>query len=353
MSQIVNLTDYQAAPLINTGVDGQWQATVIVKASFAWDERGQLTQVAPEPVLLVDELAGDSATSGLLRASELAPPKARLDVLLAGALAFPRPITQIDVELAVGNRLRKRARVFGDRVWLPGMTAELLPSEPRPVTRVPIAWERSFGGADPADAKCVEPRNPAGSGVVKDARTLHGKLAPNFEEPQNLLPVRLGRPAPVGFGPLAAHWQQRRAFAGTYDEDWQTKRRPLPPLDFSLEYFNVAPVDQRLDGYRPGEEVRLLNMTTAMRDRFQLPACEVPVTFVSSDELCEGITVVDTLIIEPERRRFTLLGRAQTELAEGPLSLARVVVGELTAGMRKAIEKGKSYPWERRRRVAT
>jgi hypothetical protein len=353
MSQIVNLTDYEAAPLVNTGVDGQWQATAIVKASFRWDDNGQVTKVAPEQVLLADEFAGEPATSGLLRASELAPPKAKLDVLLAGALTFPQPITQIDVELAVGNRLCKRARVFGDRVWLPGVTTALVPSEPRPVTRVPIAWERSFGGADPEDPKHAEPRNPAGSGVVRDAKTLHGKLAPNFEDPQNLLPVRLGRPTPVGFGPIAAHWQQRRTLAGTYDETWRSKRRPLPPADFSLEYFNVAPDAQQLDGYRPGEEVRMLNLTTALRDRFLLPAFAVPVTFVSSDELAEDMTVVDTLFIEPEQRRFTLLARAQTELGVGPMSLARIVVGELTAGMRKAIEKGKSYPWERRRRVAT
>jgi hypothetical protein len=350
MSQIVNLTDYEVAPLVNTGVDGQWQATAIVKASYCWNESGEVNPVKPEPVLLADELAGEPASSGLLRASELAPPKPKLDVLLAGALVFPQPVVQTDVELAIGNRLRKRARVFGDRLWVPGMTADLAPSQPRATTRVPIAWERSFGGSDPADARYVEPRNPAGSGVAKDPKTLHGKMAPNFEDPQNLLPVRLGRPAPVGFGPIAAHWRQRSSLAGTYDETWQTKRRPLPPVDFSLAYFNVAAADQQLDGYQPGEEVRLVNLTTAVRDRFRLPALAVPVTFVSTDELSEGEAMVDTLIIEPEERRFSLLARAQTELAEGPMSLARIVVGELTAGMRKALEKGKAYPWDRRRR---
>lgn len=172
MSQIVNLTDYEAAPLVSTGVDGQWQATAIVKASFVWDDQGQLTKVAPEPVLISDEYAGEPGTSGLLRASELAPPKPKLDVLLVGALVFPQPITEADVELALGNRLRKRARVFGDRVWLPGVAADLVPSQPRRTTRVPIAWERSFGGGDPSDPKHSDPRNPAGSGVAKDPRTL-------------------------------------------------------------------------------------------------------------------------------------------------------------------------------------
>ena len=33
------------------------------------------------------------------------------------------------------------------------------------------------------------------------------------------------------------------------------------------------------------------------------------------------------------------------------MSLARMVVGELTDAMRTAIEKNKAYPWARRRRV--
>jgi hypothetical protein len=349
MSQIVNLTDYEVAPLVNIGIDGRWQAIAIVKATYTWDASGKCTLVEALPVLLAEEFAGPPASSGLLRASEISLPKPKVDVLLAGAFAFPQPITQIDVELAVGSRLVKRARVFGDRAWLPGVVADLTPSQPRPVTRVPIAWERCYGGADPVDTKCLEPRNPAGSGVAKDPKTLHGKPAPNFEDPNNLLPVHVGKPAPVGFGPIAAHWQQRLLLAGTYDEAWQNQRRPLPPDDFSPEYFNVAPTDQQLDDYRPGEELRLANMTTAVNDRIRLPELKVPVTFIS-DELSEEVAIVDTVIVEPEERRLSLLARAQTALNEGPLSLARMVVGDVTKGMRKAIENNKAYPWDRKRR---
>jgi len=350
MSQIVNLTDFEVAPLVSTSIDGRWQATTIIKATYTWDGSGQCTLVEALPVLLAEEFAGPPATSGLLRASELSPPKPKVDVLLAGALAFPRPVVQVDVELSVGSRLLKRARVFGDRAWLPGVVADLTPSQPRPVTRVPIAWERSFGGSDPIDTKCIEPRNPAGSGVAKDPKSLHGKPAPNFEDAQNLLPVHVAKPTPIGFGPIAAHWQQRLALAGTYDEAWEKHRRPLPPLAFSPAYFNVAPVDQQLDGYQPGEELRLVNMTTAIHDRIRLPELHVPITFASSDEMSEDIATVDTLIVEPEERRLSLLARTQTELNEGPMSLIRIVVGELTEGMRKAIEKNKAYPWERTRR---
>ena len=98
---------------------------------------------------------------------------------------------------------------------------------------------------------------------------------------------------PIGFGPIAQHWQARVSLAGTYDEAWEKSRRPLPPADFSPAFFNVAPADQQLDGYVPGEEVRLVNMTTASQDRFRLPEFAVPVTIVSSDELSESTAEVD------------------------------------------------------------
>ena len=349
MSQIVNLTEYQAAPLVSTDREGRWQVTVTVKASYAWDETGAAIPINALPILLADEFAGEPASSGLLRASEVSQPKPKLDVLLAGAIVFARPIAEIDVELIVGTRLRKRARVFGDRIWQPGIAADLAPSRPRPVTRVPIAWERCYGGSDPVDAKRSDPRNPAGSGVVRDPKTLHGKPAPNFEDPRNLLPARLTRPAPIGFGPIAAHWQQRLALAGTYDEAWEKSRRPLCPEDFSPKYFNLAPLDQQLDGYVVGEEMRLVNLTTATRDRIRLPSLKVPVTVATSEVLDETTAVVDTVIIEPEERRLSLLARVQVVLDQGPMSLGRIVIGALTRATRKAVAKRKPCRWPARR----
>jgi hypothetical protein len=151
------------------------------------------------------------------------------------------------------------------------------------------------------------------------------------------------------YGP---HWRQRIALAGTYDEAWKKSRMPLPPDDFSPAFFNVAPKDQQLDKYLPGEKVRLLNMTTAVHDQFDLPALMVPVAIVSSDGLVEETAVVDTLTIEPEERRFSLLAKAQAKLSDGPQSLGRIVIGDMTRGMRSAIEKGRQYPWQRNRRLS-
>jgi hypothetical protein len=342
---VVNLTNTLATPVVGTGLDGKWQVTVVVKATYAWDPTGKVAAAEPQPLVAADEFAGEPATSRLLRASDLLPPKPKVDVLLAGALAFPRSITQIDVLLLVGTRLQKGARVFGDRAWLPGNVASLVPSQPRPTSRVPIAWERSYGGGDPEDPKFLDARNPAGSGVAREPKTLHGKPAPNFEDPDK------GK-TPIGFGPIAQHWQARLALAGTYDEKWEKARRPLPPADFSPAFFNVAPADQQLDGYVAGEDVRLINMTTAGQDYFRLPDLAVPVTIVTADELSEAITEVDTIIIEPEERRFSLLGKVQASLPLGSQSLGRIIVGEMRKGMRKAVEQGLKYRWPKPGRAA-
>jgi hypothetical protein len=332
------------------GIDGRWQVTVVVKATFFWDKAGNAVPTAPSPIVDADEFAGEPATSGLLRASDLGPMKPKCDVLLVGELAFPQPVTMTDVQLTVGARIDKRARVFGERVWLPSALADLVPSQPKAVTSVPISWERTYGGSDPSDPTCVDARNPAGSGVAKDPKTLHGKPAPQMEDLHKPLGVRVGEPSPVGFGPIAQHWQARVALAGTYDEAWQRSRRPLPPTDFSVEFFNVAPPDQQMEGYAPGDLVRLSNMTSTGLDWFRLPEAKFPVTIVTSDEMSESAAVIDTVIIEPAQRRFSLLAKAQAELPSGPSSLGTMIVGDLSAGMRKALETGRRYPWSRRMR---
>jgi hypothetical protein len=188
--------------------------------------------------------------------------------------------------------------------------------------------------------------------VARNPKTLHGRPAPNFEDPDKAIGALFGKPDPVGFGPIAAHWQQRVARAGTYDEAWKKSRMPLPPDDFSPAFFNVAPKDQQLDKYLPGEKVRLLNMTTAVHDQFDLPAFAVPVAIASSDGLVEETAVVDTLTIESEERRFSLLAKAQAKLFDGPQSLGRIVIGDMTQGMRSAIEKGRQYRWQKNRKVS-
>ncbi len=342
MSFLVDLTDGAAEGLVWRNPAGVWEGTVVVKATFTWDETGRPVPVAAAPLTTEDEYMGDPASTGLVTAADVGPPKPRVDVLVAGAVVFPVPVDQVDVSLSVGARLRKTVRVYGERTWVPGVFAAMVPSRPRPVTRVPIMWERSFGGADPDHPTICERRNPAGTGVVRDAARLSGQMAPSFEDPGDPVESWKSRPGPVGFGPVAPHWQPRARLSGSYDEAWQA-RKPLLPADFDRRFFNVAPADQQLDGYVPGERVELRYMTARGRDSFSLPASSLPVTFLTQDALVEDVTRVDTILIEPEERRFSLLAKASITVARA-LDLRRAVLGELTPGMMNALSTGRRHP---------
>jgi hypothetical protein len=260
-----------------------------------------------------------------------------------GALAFPTPVDVVDVTLLVGQRLRKTARVCGPRHWEPDVMANLVPSRPRPTTRVPIDWALSFGGVDPTDPGHVERRNPAGTGVGKSSEALVGRPAPQYDDPLRPITSQKDRAAPIGFGALAPHWPPRLARAGTYDERWRAERSPLPPEDMDARFFNVAPDDQQLPSYVAGEELRLVYGGQQMKAWFALPALEVPVTFLTGRSMLEAETRVDTVILAPETNTLTVVARAAFVPVPNVLAFRETIVGALSRGHRRALESGRRY----------
>jgi hypothetical protein len=341
---VTNLTSFAVGHLAGKDHEGRGRVVCVVKATYAWNDKGVATPLAtPLPIVETDVYAGKPALSGLVHAADLGPPKPRVDVLLSGEIVFPAPTVEAEVTLEVGRRLRKTILVYGDRHWLPGVTADVVPSRPKPTTRVPIVWERSFGGSDPKDPACVERRNPVGCGLRRKAADLIGQKAPSFEDPARPVRSSKNRTDPQGFGPIAPHWLPRSTLAGTFDERWQSQRKPLLPEDFDPAYFNVAPLDQQLDRFEPGEEVRLTAMTAVGRERFFLPDLNVPVTFVSEKLVLETAVEVDTITIFPALRQLSLLARATFSPRPTILSLRQIVVGNPTPGRRRAIQTGKIY----------
>jgi hypothetical protein len=340
---IINNTPYAVEEAVLTDPEG-WEIYVAVaKATFRWRPDASVEPL-PEvvPIAAADVYAGEPGKSGLLVAGELTLPKPRVDVLLAGEIVPRAPMEEIDCSLEIGRQLRKTLRVFGDRYWRPSTTRSVLPSRPKPFSRMPIAWERSFGGTDPDDPAVSERRNPVGRGICKHPKTLEGKPAPNFEDPAAPISDPLKLPAPVGFGPLAPHWRPRSDRAGTYDARWESERSPLLPKDFDPRFLNAAPEDQQLDRYLPDTELWLTDFTPSRRERMRLPSFAPALTVVEGRTIVEIASAVDTIVVEPAESRFSLVARAVYR-PKNVAAVATAFLGPLSRGQRRALHVGKPY----------
>src|SRR5262245_24262149 len=174
MHQFINRTPFAGKMFAVPDPEGVDCIYAVVKATFTLGEK-----VAPAaeqvPVRPKDEYTGEPGRSSLKAVSDLSLLKPGTDVLLFGSACAPagQKVPQTDVTLAVGP-VRKTVRVFGDRTWQPGLMGDKT-SPPVPFERMPLVWERSFGGTDVTTGEPpeihAENRNPVGTGFfIKDGQ---------------------------------------------------------------------------------------------------------------------------------------------------------------------------------------
>jgi hypothetical protein len=336
MLQVRNETPFAPALVLfpdpRTGIDTIY---LTVKATFTI---GPNVQVAEEQVAIVpgDLYTGKPGESGLRYAGEAHPCKPASDILLLGHAHAPegRPAPRIGLALGVG-RLRKLAHAYGERVWKAGAVGAS-PSTPIPVEKVPLLWERAYGGRhDLGDGRFLaEMRNPVGVGFrgKRSLGEMNGTSVPNLEDPRHPVSSLADPGIPWGLGPLAPSWLPRTGFAGTYDVAWQKKRAPYFPADFDPRFFQSAPADQIYPGFlQGGEPVELLNVSPEGLQRFALPTCRFQSAVWIASRVEQVPLQLETLILEPDRGRFSLLFRGSTPCDKKVLQVqqARVALQSL------------------------
>jgi hypothetical protein len=332
--KVHNRTPFEFAPLFLSDTEGQPLFVGLLKASFRIEPDGQLQIAEPQaPVCIGGEFWGPPESSSYKLEPEGIPSKLATDVVLLGH-AYPERAGDLEVlaGMCVGS-VRKLARVVGDRHWVRVAGVTTLTS-PQPFDRMPLLWERAFGGwdrssEDPREHRC-EPRNPIGTGFRVRWNDAESSVAlPNIEHPDQ--PVRHfdDRPEPVGFGFVAANWQPRAALAGTYDEAWVKSRMPRFPQDFNPQFWNGAPRDQIVPGYLQGHEpVVLLNVSPRGRVAFNLPGAGAP----RMDVELRGkgaqalMPVLDTVIINSDTHEVSLVWRASIPVADVPTDVVSVQI---------------------------
>jgi len=220
---------------------------VAIKATFDIRPDGQLCLAEEQEVVnLAPKSREDGENPSLLYDTDMPHLKNNTDVLVEGHAYTPRgePASDVHVRLQVAN-INKTLRVFGDRVWQQTLGKASL-TRPRPFTKMPLVWERAFGGSDLSAENSKhhgwEARNPAGCGFATHQEHLDEQAAPNIEDPQALIGHWNDRPNPLCFAPIAGHWSPRVELAGTYDENWEQTKQPLLPDDFDDAILFTSPV---------------------------------------------------------------------------------------------------------------
>jgi hypothetical protein len=329
MLQFKNITPFQGTIMLLPDPDGIDSLFTVVKGSFTLTEK-PVPADEQLPVAVEQEYFGEPDQSSIKKPCDVSLMKPGTDVLLTGKAYAPggRATTWMDVSMAVGP-LRKTVRVFGDRVWKTG-TKELSYSisEPQPFETMPLMWERAFGGIEktvkPARA---ETRNPVGTGfrTSEVQESIAGVRLPNLEDPASPISSWNQRPQPACFAPICAHWEPRRSYAGTYDEEWQKHRAPYLPKDFDPRFLQLAPPDLIAAGYlKGGEPVELRGVTRGGIMRFRLPQASLKVIYRLNGSPEERPFKLDTVLIEPEQSRLSLTWRSVFPCDKNALRVSQV-----------------------------
>lgn len=309
---------------------------VAVKCTFDVNVDGTLT-ISDEqpPVLRLPEHYGKPGTSSVRFEADLVLTKVRTDVLLVGHAHAPpgHTATELDVGFRVGP-VQKVLRVTGNRVWGP-----LGSSSYEPFRTMPLVYERAFGGVDRRSANPERDwdwRNPVGTGFAISRENVTGLSLPNIEYPGEPVKSWSDRPRPAGFGPIAAHWQSRARFAGTYDDAWLAQRQPLLPDDFDDRFFQCAPEDQQAPGFlRGGEAVVLRRLTPDGERRCELPemALEFETQFFDGRRVVHDPPALHSVIIDTDRPSLSLVWHSALRCHGRGLKLNRTVVSAASLGV--------------------
>lgn len=331
--ELDNRTPFVAERLVHVDATGLEMLVVVVKATFVFTPQGHVSLASEQaPLSFGDSFLGEPGASSLRYESDLAPEKPSTDVVVVGH-AYPphRQATEVHVSVRVGP-IRNTLAVFGDRTWA-------RPASPAPFERMPIVYERAFGGRDESPESRSdhesERRNPIGKGFRAKGSRLDPSFLPlpNIEDPGALLRSPDDRPEPVGLGFIGRSWLPRLRHAATAPHpppppgSEPPEASPLLPASFDPRYHQAAHPRMVSPAHlRGGEAVELVHMSRLGPLRFALPASTTRATVTIGSERRPVDLAMDTVVIEPDDLRFVVVYRGHTAIGRDLFRVRRVEV---------------------------
>jgi len=332
MLQLKNKSPFQSQIFLFPDPQGIDTLYVVVKATFGLDPQLQIAE-KQIPIVMADEYWGEPGVSSLKYATEVHPEKPGTDVVVVAEACAPqnRPISEMAVEMSIAGRTNI-LKVSGDRYWKKGFSDASL-SYPKPFLRMPLVYERAFGGMHVIDQKAgnilAETRNPVGKGFwgKRDKKELDEVGVPNIEDHWNPIKAPEDNPKPVGFGYIAPSWQPRLTYAGTYDEAWQKKRAPYLPHDFDPRFFHAAHPDLLFNKcLKGGEPVSMTNMSPKGKQQFVLPVCDLEINVTMAGQKHSPQANLETVLLEPTDERLCMVWRAALPCDKKALKVSQIGV---------------------------
>ncbi|MFM0521675.1 MULTISPECIES: DUF2169 domain-containing protein [Caballeronia] len=312
MWSVANPTPFAADYQWGMDKNGNRIWMIVVKATFDIQSDGRCRlAVKNEPVRQVAQPYGEFGQSSLQYETDLLGVKPTTDILVMGDAIAPRgrAVTALEVSLRAAA-IHKRLRVTGDRVWLRGVLG-LGMSSPAPFERMPVTYERAYGGWDRSASKSedhrLDDRNHVGTGFAVRVENCDGMRLPNIEFADQLIKDWKDRPAPAGLNAVDCAWSPRRQLAGTYDERWRRERFPLWAEDFDPHYYNCAPMDQQPRDYLSGgERIEVTGMSESGTVAFDIPKIGFGFRTRFGRERVDHEGRLCTVIVEPNVPRVVL-----------------------------------------------
>ncbi|MSP24432.1 MAG: DUF2169 domain-containing protein [Myxococcales bacterium] len=276
---------------------------------------GETATACDEQQPLTGDLPHDDDPAASLRyASDFAPFKPLCDVMMVGH-AYPHGHASVALVQLVFGSLRRAIAAVGEREWSGGV-----PSSPRPFERMPLRFERSYGGAGIAD-------NPLG---------LWATRPPNLEWSDHLARTRNDRGRPACFGPVSELWSPRSNGLGSYGHAWKSERWPYFPADFDWHHFNAALPELRIPYPRGDERFDLAGVRserTTVSGR--LPGLRPrAIALLAESQWRDVPMLLDTVWFDADLLKVSLVWRGAVEVsAEHAPEVERVLVFQEVAAL--------------------
>lgn len=359
MTQLYNTTKLQAGYTTGLMKNGRNCLVIAAKATYEFPAELNGKSIFSQnqaPLFETDAYAGEPGYSAPISENDYPPLKPKCDVILLNAVAHApenKSVIWINAGIQIGG-WSKYIKVVGNRHWQQAWNKAYSPTEPEPFSQMPISYENAYGGeAVHPDARDSENThaylpNPIGRGYLmyKDKRHITDSPLPNTEEINQPIDSPLKQYKPMAFGPVGRNWLPRSGWGGTYDEYWKQHKKPFLPDDFDERYYQYAPEDQWIDYPQGGEEITLTHLTPEKSISFTLPSQQVPMQVIFTNGDRHNLnSVVDTLIIDPNKREFTLTWRARIGLKQSIHEVETLIVGKPSPGWERAHMMDKPY-WD-------